>query len=71
MEKDSGRKKTNAKITWNLAGNHTVIPKDASPSHMPMQPDDRKMNLLREDGVPLQSMEDVLEAKKFVEENQK
>ena len=71
MEKDSGRKKTNAKTTWNLAGNHTVIPKDASPSHMPMQPDDRKMNLLREDGVPLQSMEDVLEAKKFVEENQK
>ena len=71
MEKNSGRKKTNAKTTWNLAGNHTVIPEGASPSHMSMQPDDRKMNLLREDGVPLQSMEDVLEAKKFVEENQK
>ena len=53
MEKDSGRKKTNAKITWNLAGNHTVIPKDASPSHMPVQPDDRKATFLREDGVPL------------------
>lgn len=70
-EKAANRKKTASKEQWVLEGNRTVIPKGARPSKMPINLADRRIDHLSPDGVPHQSLEDVLESKKFVDENHK
>lgn len=71
MEKQGKRKETAAETQWVLEGNRTVIPKDAEPSTMPIPMAILRTKYKTPDGVPHPDLEDVLEAKAFVDENHK
>lgn len=71
MNENGGRKKTASKVDWELAGNKTVIPKNAKPSKMDVNIAIRRNKYQTDGGVPHPSLEDVIDAKEFVDNNHK
>lgn len=71
MEKqNSGLKETASKEQWVLEGNKTVIPKGAKPYSMPINIANRRNKKPSPDGVPHPDLDDVLDAKEFVDNHQ-
>ena len=70
-ENHSGRKKTASKVDWVLEGNRTKIPKGAKPSTMSVNIADRRNKYPSDGNIPHPSLEDVIDAKEFVDSNQK
>lgn len=71
MPENGGRKKTAAKVDWVLAGNKTVIPENAKPSKTDVNIAIRRNKHPSKGNVPHPSIEDVMDAKEFVDSNQK
>ena len=71
MNENGGRKKTASKVDWVLAGNKTVVPKNVKPSKMDVNIAIRRNKYQTDGGVPHPSLEDVIDAKEFVDNNQK
>ena len=71
MSENGGRKNTAAKVDWILEGNKTVVPENAKPSKMDVNIAIRRNKYQTKGAVPHPSLEDVIDAKEFVDNNQK